>query len=647
MNSERPKAFGRYLVEEEVGRGGMSVVYRATDPLLGRTVAVKVLHPHLAQKSEARRRFLQEAQAIARLKHPHILEVYDYAIGESEGEPAYIVSEFIAGESLRAFMERHRVHESELAMLIAAPIFEALQHAHDQGIIHRDVKPENILIRSSGEPVLCDFGIAHVVDAETLTVTGAMIGSPAHIAPELVDGLPVSERSDIYSMGTVCYWLCSGKLPFRAPNPSALFQRILTGHFEPLGDEQAVLGALCQTTERCMAREPEERPKSAGEVAEILEQLLCDAGLSDPITARASLIRNPTLFFQEQRAPFVEAYLSTASEAWRLRQPTVAIDRLDRALALDPEHTGAQQLLKKIKRVRGLPLRLSLTGLLFALPLAAFFLNPWGEDLPASGSTMVSRDPVEAHSNDRHPAIASVVVSGETPALIQERAPAQGERVSQPVLPEEESPLPKNPQPDLPQKSTSQLAKRAPNAIRRSINRQVRPARTSKRQVRSASERRRREVQRPRARRGRLLVSSRSKGALIKVDGVPRGRVYEIERRAGLQLDRGRSYQISFHQPACKVQSQTVSLPQEGGAPPRLVFSCAFQDARFRLSSSTPFEIFERKRGRSRRLGFSGQELRYPMRRLTAQVELLLLNRERQRSIRLELRAGELVEQSL
>ncbi len=272
---------GRYHIERELGRGGMSVVYLARDERLRRQVAVKVLHPHLAAREDSRRRFLQEATAIARLEHPSILKIYDYATPEDER--SYIVSQYVRGVTLKQWCEARAPLPCELAALVAQPIFEALAHAHEQQIIHRDVKPENIMVcAQGGGPILMDFGIAHLIDAETLTATGAVIGSPAHMAPEVVNGDELTERADLFSMGTVLYWMTCGALPFVAPNPAALFRRILEARFDPVLERRPeTLGAFARLIERCMRRQPSERPSSAREVAGELRAQLTYAGLGD------------------------------------------------------------------------------------------------------------------------------------------------------------------------------------------------------------------------------------------------------------------------------------------------------------------------------------------------------------------------------
>ena len=219
----------RYDLLEEVGSGGMSVVYRARDTTLDREVAVKVLHRHLAGKDSERKRFRREAMAVARLRHPNILEIHDYA--GDDAEEAYIVSELVRGPTLRGFAETTGFGLPEIGAMVATVLAGALAHAHALGVIHRDLKPENVMIQDDGTVKLTDFGVARMVDRdERMTMTGALLGSPAHMAPESLEGGGGDVRSDIFSLGTVLYWLACGALPYSGSSPAEVLRRIAEGH---------------------------------------------------------------------------------------------------------------------------------------------------------------------------------------------------------------------------------------------------------------------------------------------------------------------------------------------------------------------------------------------------------------------------------
>jgi serine/threonine protein kinase len=341
------KIVGRYEIERELGRGGMSVVHLAYDTKLHRKVAIKVLHPHLASREEARKRFLQEAKAIARLKHPNILEVYDY--DASDAQTSYIVSEYIDGMTLRQYLEHQKIEHAEIVALIACPLFEALAHAHENQIIHRDIKPENLMIRSNGSPVLMDFGIAHLVDAETLTATGAVIGSPAHMAPEVVNGETLSFKSDLFSMGTVLYWMICGVLPFVANHPAALFRKILECNYEPISFiKPQTLKSLSRLVERCLKRDPAERPDSAAKIAIELKSLLYELGLNDAPTELDSLYHHWHDYQKNLPQRIIPYYMSSAKMLIDQKSMAQGIDRLNRILSLDPQHEEAKSLLDEL-----------------------------------------------------------------------------------------------------------------------------------------------------------------------------------------------------------------------------------------------------------------------------------------------------------
>ncbi|MCB9538006.1 MAG: serine/threonine protein kinase [Myxococcales bacterium] len=342
---------GRYTLDDEIGRGGMAVVYRATDPVLERKVALKVLHPHLASREDARARFSREARAVARLQHPHIVEVFDYAPPESDR--AYIVTEYIDGPTLRGFVERHPVRFPEVAALILVPVCEALGRAHEAGIVHRDVKPENIMIRPDGTPVLMDFGIAQMVDMDTLTATGTMLGSPAHMAPEVIDGARVDHRSDLFSVGTVLYWLVCGALPFTAPNPAALFRRILEGRYDPVLQRRPHAGRrVARLIEQLMALDPAERPQSASEVADGLRALLDEVGIHDVDAELEAFFGDPEVYQDGLARRLLTAYVTGARRALDAKLTGRALDFIDRALALDDQDEAARALLARVERGR-------------------------------------------------------------------------------------------------------------------------------------------------------------------------------------------------------------------------------------------------------------------------------------------------------
>src|SRR3954452_15905498 len=300
---------GRYRLEEQVGQGGMAVGWRGWDTQLRRVVAVEVVPAHLNAREGARRRFDREAHAVARLHHPHILDVYDFS--GPQAEPSYLVTEFIRGQTLRAFADQHPFDPPELAAACLLPIAEALQHAHAAGVVHRDLKPENIMVRDDGVVKLTDFGIAALLDPEEkFTATGSILGSPAHLAPETIEGKAADPRSDLFSFGTILYWLSCGQLPYQGATPAALLRGILEGRRpDPRELRPSVSDAQAKVIARCLQNDPAKRYQSALELKEHLLQLLLEAGMKEPEEELKQFVLAPEAHGANVRARLVSRSL--------------------------------------------------------------------------------------------------------------------------------------------------------------------------------------------------------------------------------------------------------------------------------------------------------------------------------------------------
>jgi serine/threonine protein kinase len=352
-----------YRVLEVIGQGGMSVVYRGRDEHLARDVAIKVLHPFLAEKPECRVRLAREARAVARLTHPNILQVFDFSgdrptlyekggVDDASGWPreGFIIAELVKGPTLKRFGESHALWRvPEVGALVVWQLLQALQHAHDHGIVHRDLKPENVMVREDGLLKLMDFGIAQVADQGGLTVTGTLLGSPAHMAPECIDGHGADERSDVFSMGTVLYWITTGSLPFEALTPHALLKQIVDGRAPPAQQKSPrVSDDLARVIARSMATKPAERFASAREFADALKEVLERAGLTvDDVTVRA-LLRSPPEQVPRVAADIRRAFLERARRALAEGQTARALGCLNRVLADDPADVDARALLDRL-----------------------------------------------------------------------------------------------------------------------------------------------------------------------------------------------------------------------------------------------------------------------------------------------------------
>jgi Protein kinase domain len=275
VSQGEPKVLGRYEITGETGRGMMGVVYRAVDPVLGRTVALKTVNIRLAAGDEDRAsfeaRFMAEARAAAQLSHPAIVTVHDF--GRDAGtDTLYIALEHLEGRTLAEIVRADGALHWRRALAIGGRIAGALDHAHQRGIIHRDVKPANIMVLASGEPKLMDFGIAKI-DAADLTAPGDFLGTPAYMSPEQATGAEIDGRSDVFSLGAVLYLALTGRRAFDAPTVPGVVARVV---HEPAGAlELPDLPADVESIlERCLAKSPASRYARARHLEEDIEDVL-------------------------------------------------------------------------------------------------------------------------------------------------------------------------------------------------------------------------------------------------------------------------------------------------------------------------------------------------------------------------------------
>ncbi len=253
---EQPEKIGKYEILGELGRGGMGTVYRARDPILDRVVALKVMAGEVVTEPGMQQRFLREARSAARLQHPNIVTVYEF--GEVDGVP-FIAMEFLAGENLADAAERGHLSELADKLSVAAQLCEGLAFAHRHGVIHRDVKPTNVIL--PGGPIkIVDFGIAWLEGGATTTRTGQVLGTPSYMAPEQFTGTTSDHRIDMWAAGVILYELLAGHRPFRATNVPALIYQIVHAPAPPLDARRhRVPPALATVVERALAKEPAQR----------------------------------------------------------------------------------------------------------------------------------------------------------------------------------------------------------------------------------------------------------------------------------------------------------------------------------------------------------------------------------------------------
>lgn len=280
----------RYTILERIGGGGMADVYRAHDKLLDRSVAVKVLRSQFTSDDEFVTRFRREAQAAARLSHPNIVNIYDVGCDE---DIYYIVMEYISGETLKERIERAGQLPIESSVRIALEIAEALEHAHQNGLVHCDIKPHNILTTKSGRIKVTDFGIARAVTSATMTHTGTIIGSVHYFSPEQAKGAAVGAKSDIYSLGVVMYEMLTGTVPFNGETPISIALKHLQEEPRPLRESNPEVPPLVEAIVlKAMAKEPDQRFEDISEM--ITDLRLSQNYLRDDHTRRLSREDYPT-----------------------------------------------------------------------------------------------------------------------------------------------------------------------------------------------------------------------------------------------------------------------------------------------------------------------------------------------------------------
>jgi serine/threonine-protein kinase len=415
----------------------MATVFRARDRRLGREVAVKVIHHHLRENAEVAARFVSEARAVAKVKHPNIVEVYD--VSDADEPERYLVQELVRGTTLRQLIATQGHLPAEIAAAIAVEIAGALDHAHGLGVIHRDMKPENVLLElpTEGQAAagaeaalvprvkITDFGIAKLLDVQGVTSTGQVLGSPAHMAPEQIEGGDVSACADVFGLGVLLYESLVGKLPFDGKNPAQVLRRVLDGTFTPADRARPTIGSgLSQIVSKALARDASERYQSAGVLAEALKVELSQLGFNEPRREIFEFLRDPAAY-QTQYEPRLLAELVKRAHAARARKDFMtAAAAFNRALAFRPSDTDLLRQVAQIargERMRRALLRgaIVLGGVLSLLGVALGALA-WWPGHATRGSVKLPPSPA--------PSASSVGLALPSAALAPPAASDQNER---------------------------------------------------------------------------------------------------------------------------------------------------------------------------------------------------------------------------
>jgi serine/threonine protein kinase len=314
MSTLNGKNLGKYRMLERLGRGGMADVYKAYHPRLDRYVAVKVMHSHLVDDSDFLTRFEREARAVANLRHPNIVQVFDFDI---EDEIYFMVMEFIEGGTLKDQLQKLALTRERMPLAAALTLFQqvagALEYAHQLNMLHRDIKPANILLDEKGRAMLADFGIARIVTDKRLTATGTLIGTPAYMAPEQGQGGEATVASEVYSLGVILYEMVTGQVPFDADTPLAI---LLMHVNDPLPLPREFVPEIPEPLERVilrsMAKNPEDRFESVAEMSDSVQQVL--VSLSEK-TTMAAQTPSPLAEQETEIAPVIPVQEETLAPA--------------------------------------------------------------------------------------------------------------------------------------------------------------------------------------------------------------------------------------------------------------------------------------------------------------------------------------------
>lgn len=432
----------KYELLDEIGHGGMATVYRARDKRLGREVAVKLIHRHLRENPEVSARFHSEALAVAKVKHPNIVEVYD--VSEEHETEKYLVVELVRGITLRQLLREQGPLPPEVAACIAIEITRALSLAHREGIVHRDVKPENVLLRlgtaeqntrgaDAVRVKLTDFGIAKLLDAQGVTHTGQVLGSPAHMAPEQIEGGDVDARADIFGAGVLLYEMLTGCLPFEGKNPAQVLKKVLEGVFLPAERQLPRVGAgFGAIAERALARNPGDRFASAGEMEQALEQELRITQIADVRVEIANYLDEPKAYTERHNAELPDLLATSANQARADRDMVRAAALFNRALSYRPNDTRLLAEVAGLARRDRVRRRLFSGFVLATCAIVVLGASVWSIQF-YSGRAKVARDELARASLRGASKISKTVVSNPQAQVSGEKRSLPPEPAKNPV----------------------------------------------------------------------------------------------------------------------------------------------------------------------------------------------------------------------
>jgi len=343
------RSIRNFEIKELIATGGMAAIYKAVQVSLDRTVAIKILHGHLAQDKDFITRFEREAKAAANLKHENIVNIIDF--GKTE-DVYFIAMEYVEGKSLKDLMHTVDFMPCEIALTIAREISQGLDHAHKKGVVHRDIKPANILIGLDGTIKIADFGLAQAQDLISVTVTGSIVGTPAYMSPEQAGGKKIDHRSDLFSLGVVIYEMITGRKPFSGQNYSSIIHEILTVvPPKPIEANPLIPREISAIIEKMLDKDPELRPQSAGGISDEITAYFRKMKLECSRREVSQFLNAPENYLVHLKKERKEKHLERGLHFMGLGDEKIddAISEFDKIIQLDPSDTRVLGYLKDLQ----------------------------------------------------------------------------------------------------------------------------------------------------------------------------------------------------------------------------------------------------------------------------------------------------------
>lgn len=417
------RSIRNFEIKELIATGGMAAIYKAVQVSLDRTVAIKILHGHLAQDKDFITRFEREAKAAANLKHDNIVNIIDF--GKTE-DIYFIAMEYVEGKSLKDLMHAVDFVPFDIALTIAREISLGLHHAHQKGVVHRDIKPANILIGLDGGIKIADFGLAQAQDLVSVTVTGSIVGTPAYMSPEQASGKKIDHRSDLFSLGVVIYEMITGRKPFSGQNYSSIIHEIMTVvPPKPFEANPLIPREISAIIEKMLNKDPEQRPQNAGEISADITAYFRKMKIECSRRDVIQFMTAPENYLVGLRKERKEKHLERGLHFMGLGSDKIdeAVSEFDKVIQLDPNDTRVLGYLKdlqarKAKKAARPPVReikkepaakkrpfpllavLGIPAAVIALTLIFAFVKAKGKPAPAPplkyGMVRVNSDPPSA-----------------------------------------------------------------------------------------------------------------------------------------------------------------------------------------------------------------------------------------------------------